>query len=211
MTVAILEWLRTPLGPLPMWVWIVAGAAVLWLIKRFRGQGPVEAALSTPTAGPATNEDGINDPLDNDAWGLQAISGLVNQGMDPVQADYAIRTYLGGGDLDPSMLGLINAAFKNQGPPPELLGDPGGPPPKPSPVLPTPNQPAVSTNPQGKTTSTANPNYKTISYKIQKGDTFKELSEKYNIPVEKLRKDSGVVQGQLGDRVGQTIKLRVRK
>ena len=203
---AILEWFQTPLGPLPMWIWLVAGAVTIYLIKRFRGKGAVESVLTSDAAGPAVNDDNAGGgPLDNEAWGSSAIASLVNSGYDPLQADYAIRTYLDGGQLDPSMVAILNAALRGNGPPPELLGDPGGT----VPTMPTPNQPGAVSTPAK--TPTANPNYKTISYKVQKGDTFEELSKKFGVPVSKLRQDSGMTKGHLDDKVGQTLKFRVKK
>lgn len=201
----MLETLRTPLGPLPIWVWIAAGALALWLFKKYRGgDGLFTSALqTTPAAGAAKNEEGLDADgnaalLDNDSWGQGAINALIAAGIDPLQAQYAIGTYLGGGEIDPSSSSLISQAIRGSGLPPEPVEMVNKPPTLPSPNQPTgtpanstPKPKPVTSKPVEAKPSTPATKPKTTTsqfttYKIKSGDTLSEIAKSHKTTVKEL-------------------------
>lgn len=204
------------LGPLPTWAWIGVGAGALFLWHRHTsagtGTGLTGSIIGSGQATPDTTEEQANQ-LTNDVWGQSALNALIGAGVDPLQADYAIRGYLNDETLDPSAQSLISQALKAAGPTPEpIQGRPEGG--YTAPTLPTPSQPAATPKTSAgvpSKTGTANPNYKTINYTVKKGDTFEGIAKHYHTTVEKLRKDNNMLHGHLAGKVGTTLKIRVHK
>lgn len=190
--------LTEPIGPLPMWVWLVGGAAGYWLFTKYRGGDGAATTLLSPAAGPAVNEEGIGDPLDNDSWGESAIASLVNAGYDPFEATTALGTYLDGGTLDPKQSALVSAALRQSGLPPELLGGLGSP----APVMPTPTQPPAKPSSGTQTPASNKPSTPSqkdtpkpkqtssayTTYKIKSGDTLGGIAKRNGTTVSVLAK-----------------------
>jgi len=171
--------LQTQYGPLPLWGWllVVVGAVILWKHHQSTsssGTGILGSILgsksSDTTAQDGTSAtDGTGGVTTNEQWMQQAMQDLIQGGVDPVQADYALRNYLSGDELDPSHMAMVNQAIRDAGPTPEWISDA-----PPQPVMPTPTAPpapskktggghAVNHNPKKTTQTTGHRSTKTRS------------------------------------------------
>lgn len=203
----MLESLTTPLGPLPVWVWGVAGVLALILFKKFRGgEGLFSSALqTTPAAGAAKNEEGLDNEgnaalLDNDSWGQSTVASLISQGYDALQAQYAVGQYLDGGELDPSSASIVSAGIRSAGLPPEQVEFGNKPPTLPSPTQPKAPPAASSGKPSKTDVYTRGPGDKAVTkapaqpaaksqyttYKIKSGDTLSAIAKSHGSTVKEL-------------------------
>ena len=211
-------------GPLPLWAWVALGGGGLYLYEKHKGGGfsgsggILSGVLGTSnSAGPATNTEAAG-PTDDDAWAQEAISALMAQGYDGLQATSAVQSYLDGGSLDPSYNSLISAAIKSVGAPPDLTQTATAP------VMPTPTQPPAppktsaspppkTSTPPKKTTSapatkSSAPAYST--YKIKSGDTLSAIAKKNGTTVAALAKYNGISDPNK-IYAGHTLKIPTKK
>jgi LysM repeat protein len=133
----IREMITRPVGPLPMWGWIVLAFVGLYLWKKHQASsassgssGILSSFLGTPapsvpvgatTVATGTDSDSNGTDSTNDTWGSDAIGYLEGQGYTQSQAQAAIGTYLAGGTLDPTMATLVDSASQGVGQPPQLI------------------------------------------------------------------------------------------
>lgn len=131
------EMITRPVGPLPLWGWLVVALIGLYLWKKHQANaasgtsGGLTSILgsgastttapvgSTATPGPDSDTGGTDST--NDTWGSDAIGYLEGQGYTQSQAQAAIGTYLAGGTLDPTMATLVDSASQGVGQPPQLI------------------------------------------------------------------------------------------
>lgn len=157
------NFLTQKVGPLPMVVWIGAGAVGLYISHRAAASNAASAsgsAVDSPTAGngpsgtgpggwlpqqPSTDASGSSAattpaaPQDNNAWGSGALQWLLSHNYDPTLSDSAVRNYLGSLPLSTNQQALISTLLTGYGAPPEILSPTGQ---TPTPVTPvTPAQP----------------------------------------------------------------------
>jgi LysM repeat protein len=146
----IKEALTRPLGPLPLWGWVLVGGGALYLYKKVKGNGVLSGVISgssgssvstsTDTSAVAGTDD--TAMTTNDDWADSAIQYLEGQGYTQTQAQSSIGTYLNGGQLDPSMATLVDSAQQGVGAPPNL-------------VLPTSTTPTLGSSTGVATTTSA--------------------------------------------------------
>jgi len=153
-----LEFLTKKVGPLPLFVWLVAGAGFYWYFshKNSGGSGgsqtdpagntgeidpqtgyvygsPEDVAAKASSGG-TTSEDTPSSSTvagsyaDNNAWGRAAINYLVSLGVDPTSANEAIQDYLTSQKLTTAQQATVNLAVQGLGPPPDLPGPVGSAP-----------------------------------------------------------------------------------
>jgi len=144
------KFLTNKVGPLPLWVWLVAAVGIYWYLHK--QQAGANAAAGGATIDPATGyaygsaqdaqalqslADQGTAPAgssgssggtqaggytDNNAWGLAAVNYLVGLGVDPTTANQAVQNYLSSQTLTTAQQGDVNLAIQALGPPPTLPG-----------------------------------------------------------------------------------------
>jgi hypothetical protein len=136
-------------GPLPLGAWlaIVAGGLGLgyYINKRQGERGPEPQLLAESGVGTGAGQMIYEPPQtgttpvveeSNLSWGRKATDWLVSTGLDPYNADQAIRKYLISEQLTVAERAMVNLAITRFGAPPEAL-PPAPPTPAPTPP-PTP-------------------------------------------------------------------------
>lgn len=149
---------------LPLYLWVLAGAAGLYVARGIRSRQQAAATDTTDTtdlnagsdsafgAGLGANgavivggggfDSGTSSTItDNDAWRKAAVNFLVSQNYDALAAARAIDKYLSGDPLGTRANQImVEAALRRLGPTPEPVPAPIGTPPTPKPP-PTPPPP----------------------------------------------------------------------
>lgn len=148
--------LNKKIGPVPTWVFVLAGGlALAYFVNRsFLGSGStgtsvVESGVGGTPGGfvPAPRPDEIPEPdtgpLDNEAWAFLAVTFLIGKGYNPIESGIAVRKYLDGESVSSRELTMITVVSRK---PPDGIGPPpnipvgGG-------VIVPPTQPPPSTPP----------------------------------------------------------------
>lgn len=132
-------------GPLPLGAWaaVVAGGVGIMFYTRSQESAATDPTMQpedtsgTPGVGeggsgmywqdvapPDTSGVAPGAPVDNDAWGVQAVNYLIAQGYDPAVSDSAIRKYLGAEKVSSQEYALIKVALAHLGSPPVPLPPP---------------------------------------------------------------------------------------
>lgn len=166
-------------GPLPLWGWIALGGGGLFLYEKHKGGGSSGSGglLSgllggnTSTADTAQSTQGV---VTNDQWAADAVEAAIANGANPLQADYAVRNYMSGAQLDPQSQTILAGAISDLGEPPSPVA--GGAPDWSTPVMNTPSQPAAPPH------NTTQAKY----YTVKKGDTQKKLDEEFGLKYSQL-------------------------
>lgn len=164
-----------PVGPLPLWGWLLIALIGLYLWKKHEASAGTSTSstglssfLSTPaptteasstTGNTPTDLGGDENPTTNDTWASDAIGYLEGQGYTQSQAQAAIGTYTAGGTLDPSMATLVDSAVQGVGQPPQLIL-----PTQSVPQLPTPSAGAGVTSSTSGGASTVTTSQSTPTY-----------------------------------------------
>lgn len=121
-------------GPLPLGAWIVVvggGLGIAYYANR-QSQPPVEVEDQSGVPGVGTGDVGgwtSTDPgtisqgaiTTNEQWAIRAINDLIAQGYNSVDADSAIRGYIGGIKLSVKETALLAVALAKWGSPPQPL------------------------------------------------------------------------------------------
>jgi len=168
------DFLKHKVGPLPLFVWIIAAAGIYWFLIRKNAGRATDPAGNVGQIDPATGfvygspqdrqalagssggggaSDGSSGSSgsttagayqDNAAWGRAAINYLVGLGIDPAAANESIQQYLSSQTLTPAQQANVNLAIQAIGAPPTLPGPTGTPVP---PVVTPPSGTVYATNP----------------------------------------------------------------
>lgn len=137
------QWWEKEVGPLPLGLWVLVvggGMGLAVLVHRSQQNDEPElipADMVTPT-GPvgmpqgAAPPAGPTLPANNSEWLQRAISALIGNGFAPYTVDQALSRYLEAQQLTAGDQGIVDAAIRAVGPPPDPPGT------APPPALPRP-------------------------------------------------------------------------
>ena len=193
--------LNKMIGPLPLGVWIaVVGAGIAIMVWQRKTTAPADTSYDVyndTSADPGVGMGGSGQwvnltptvesvatssaPATNDEWATLAINRAIANGMDPAQADYAIRQYISGGSLDSRGVAIVNEMLRLLGAPPLFMGAPVS---KPVAVVPAkpkptaPSKPAPKPTPSKPATPTASGYRKHV---VAKGETIASIANKYKV------------------------------
>jgi hypothetical protein len=165
----VADTINTKVAGLPLWGWVAVAAGGVLLVRRVRGRTTTAATSDTTTTDAGTQYDtslpslgapastaqpmpdtSVGDSqrpaiADNDEWRRVAFTALTARNYDALAVDAALTAYLASKRLTQAQAAIVGAALSLVGPTPtpvQLIIQPPGSNPKPTPAPKPPPTPA---------------------------------------------------------------------